>query len=61
MAAVTGGELSDEEWLVSRARACFKADPYAAKSWMLTARTLFPNSFNIQVNIGNQLYLIACL
>ncbi|XP_060581049.1 integrator complex subunit 10-like [Ruditapes philippinarum] len=53
MAAVTGGELSDEEWLVSRARACFKADPYAAKSWMLTARTLFPNSFNIQFEAYN--------
>ena len=49
MAAATSSELSDEDWLVSRSRMCFKTDPFAAKAWMLTARTLFPNSFNIQV------------
>jgi len=48
-------DISDEEWLVTRARNCFKADPYAAKSWMLTARTLFPNSFNIQVGSEDDL------
>lgn len=53
MAAVLGAELSDEDWLVSRARLSFKSDPYAAKAWMLTARTLFPNSFNIQFEAYN--------
>lgn len=50
MATALPGELSDEEWLVSRARSCFKSDPWSAKAWMLTARTLFPTSFNIQVD-----------
>jgi hypothetical protein len=26
-----------------------KGDPYAAKAWMITARSLFPNNFSIQV------------
>jgi len=55
MATVMAVDISDEEWLVTRARNCFKADPYAAKSWMLTARTLFPNSFNIQVGSEDDL------
>ncbi|KAL4228480.1 Integrator complex subunit 10 [Mactra antiquata] len=53
MATVMNIELSDEDWLVSQAKSCFKTDPYAAKSWMLTARTLFPNSFNIQFESYN--------
>lgn len=40
--------LSDEEWLVSRARLCIKSDPCGAKSWMITARSLFPQHFEIQ-------------
>lgn len=46
--------MSDEVWLISRARACMKptkSDPYAAKAWMITARSLFPNNFSIQVHI----------
>jgi len=43
--------ISDEEWLVSRARMCIKSDPYAAKSWMITARSLFPHNFTIQVRL----------
>lgn len=47
--------MSDEVWLISRARACMKptkSDPYAAKAWMITARSLFPNNFSIQVHIN---------
>ncbi|XP_067014792.1 integrator complex subunit 10 [Anabrus simplex] len=40
--------VSDEEYLVSRAKECLKLDPYAAKSWMITAKMLFPNNFGIQ-------------
>ncbi|XP_078325971.1 integrator complex subunit 10-like isoform X2 [Crassostrea virginica] len=43
--------MSDEVWLISRARACMKPsknDPYAAKAWMITARSLFPKNFSIQ-------------
>jgi hypothetical protein len=45
--------ISDEEWLVSRARMCIKSDPFAAKSWMITAKSLFPHNFTIQVRLTN--------
>ncbi|XP_064651170.1 integrator complex subunit 10-like [Lineus longissimus] len=40
--------LPDEEWLVLRARQSLKTDPYAAKAWLITARTLYPLNFSIQ-------------
>ncbi|KAJ8316269.1 hypothetical protein KUTeg_006283, partial [Tegillarca granosa] len=46
-------QISDEDWLVSRARTCMKSDPFAAKSWMITARTLFPKNFTIQFEAYN--------
>ncbi|XP_060067611.1 integrator complex subunit 10-like [Ylistrum balloti] len=52
MAAVCQ-KLSDEDWLVSRARSCMKTDPFAAKAWMITARTLFPQNFSIQFEAYN--------
>ncbi|XP_077524982.1 integrator complex subunit 10 [Amblyomma americanum] len=39
---------TDEEYLISMARGCQKSDPYFTKSWMLTAKTLFPENFGIQ-------------
>ena len=39
----------DEEWLVWKAKSCLKSDIYAAKAWLITARTLFPRNFNLQV------------
>ena len=44
-------ELSDVDWLVMRARSFPKTDPYSAKAWLITAKSLFPQSFVIQVNI----------
>lgn len=39
----------DCEFLVKRARELVLAqDPYAAKAWLITARTLYPTDFNIQ-------------
>jgi integrator complex subunit 10 len=51
MAPVVGdtSTISDEEYLVLRAKDALKSDPYAAKAWMLTAKTLFPNNFAVQV------------
>ncbi|KAF4522951.1 hypothetical protein B566_EDAN009541 [Ephemera danica] len=45
--------LSDEEYLVFRAREILKQDPYAARAWMLTAKCLFPQNFNIQFEAYN--------
>ncbi|BFZ12741.1 hypothetical protein BsWGS_15780 [Bradybaena similaris] len=41
-------ELSDVDWLVMRARNFPKTDPYSAKAWLITAKSLYPQSFVIQ-------------
>ncbi|XP_005110561.1 integrator complex subunit 10 [Aplysia californica] len=46
--AVNETELSDVDWLVMRARSFPKTDPYSAKAWLITAKSLFPQSFVIQ-------------
>ncbi|XP_069684038.1 integrator complex subunit 10 isoform X2 [Periplaneta americana] len=50
MAPVIGdtNTVSDEEYLVLRAKDALKSDPFAAKAWMITAKTLFPNNFAVQ-------------
>ncbi|RXN17859.1 integrator complex subunit 10 isoform X1 [Labeo rohita] len=45
----------DCEFLVKRARELVPQDPYAAKAWLITARTLYPTDFNIQVSLGESL------
>lgn len=51
--AVAEQELSDVDWLVMRARSFPKTDPFSAKSWLITAKSLFPQSFVIQVDPSN--------
>ncbi|XP_042891180.1 integrator complex subunit 10-like [Penaeus japonicus] len=43
--------LSDEEYLISRAKEEQKRDPCAAKCWMITAQALFPQKFGIQFEV----------
>ncbi|KAB5554202.1 hypothetical protein PHYPO_G00047460 [Pangasianodon hypophthalmus] len=38
----------DCDFLVKRARELVPEDPWAAKAWLITARTLYPADFNIQ-------------
>ena len=45
--------LSDVDYLVNRARQYSKSDPYASKAWLITAKSLFPTSFVIQVRLGS--------
>ncbi|KAJ1524001.1 hypothetical protein ONE63_010545 [Megalurothrips usitatus] len=45
--------LSDEDYLVLRAKQAFMVDPHAAKAWMLTAKTLYPNNFAVQFEAYN--------
>uniref|UniRef100_A0A8B9RVV7 Integrator complex subunit 10 n=1 Tax=Accipiter nisus TaxID=211598 RepID=A0A8B9RVV7_9AVES len=40
----------DCEFLVKRARELVPGDLWAAKAWLITARSLYPADFNIQVN-----------
>lgn len=42
----------DCEFLVKRARELVSDDPCAAKAWLITARTLYPADFNIQVTLS---------
>lgn len=42
-------EISDEEYVIERAKNAFKNNPAAAKAWMITAKTLYPNNFGVQV------------
>lgn len=42
----------DCEYLVQRARELVQQDLWAAKAWLITARSLYPTDFNIQVRSG---------
>ena len=49
--ATTMDYLSDVDYMVMRARQYSKSDPHASKAWLITAKSLFPSSFVIQVRI----------
>lgn len=38
----------NEMFMVKEAQSVRKSDPSAAKAWILTAKTLYPNAFNVQ-------------
>ena len=55
---------SSTQWLVERARQSLKENnPYEAKAWLITAKTLYPKDFGVQVSLhvsdvgANQLYV----
>jgi integrator complex subunit 10 len=41
-------DISDEEYVIQRAKSALKTDPLSAKAWMITAKTLYPNNFGVQ-------------
>lgn len=43
------GNISKEDYVIQRAKEALKTDPLAAKAWMITAKTLYPNNFGVQV------------
>ncbi|CAL4087217.1 unnamed protein product, partial [Meganyctiphanes norvegica] len=45
------GRLSDEEYLIFRAKEEQNKDPCAAKCWLITAQALFPKNFGIQFEV----------
>ena len=48
------GKAHSASWLVNAAQQCvIDKDIFAAKAWLLTAKTLFPADFSIQVGIVN--------
>jgi len=42
-------DLEDEAWFLDTSKTLMKSDIYAAKSWLLTAKCIFPQSFQLQV------------
>lgn len=51
----------DCEFLVKRARELVPEDPCAAKAWLITARTLYPADFTIQVRSMQQSNVNVCV
>ncbi|XP_044756158.1 integrator complex subunit 10 [Coccinella septempunctata] len=41
-------EISDEDYVIGRAREALKTSIYEAKAWMITAKTLYPTNFTVQ-------------
>ncbi|XP_024873318.1 integrator complex subunit 10 isoform X2 [Temnothorax curvispinosus] len=44
----TDNQLSKEDYLIMRAKQALPSDIYAAKSWLITAKSLFPHSAKVQ-------------
>lgn len=40
--------LSDEDYVLQRAKNLLLTDPITAKAWMVTAKTLYPTHFSVQ-------------
>lgn len=51
--AVQENQLSDEDYVIHRAKCSQKLDDATAKAWMITAKTLFPRNFAVQVLVYN--------
>lgn len=41
--------ISEENYIIAQAKKARETDPYTAKAWILTAKTLYPNNFHVQV------------
>lgn len=47
-------KAADESFFINKSKVAEKDDHFAAKSWILTAKTLFPNNFDIQYEVYKQ-------
>lgn len=45
-------DISDEDYVIHRAKIDLEKNPLSAKAWMITAKTLYPNNFGVQVLIS---------
>lgn len=51
---VTMATVQDEAYFIKKAKLVQENDPFAAKSYILAAKTLFPNNFDIQFEVYKQ-------
>jgi len=42
---------TEEEWFLSVSRSYLQTDIFAARCWLLTAKSIFPQKFTLQVNV----------
>jgi len=52
--SASDNQLSKEDYLIMRAKEALPVNIYAAKSWLITARSLFPHSAKVQVSSSSQ-------
>lgn len=41
--------VTDEEYMMTKAKSFLETDCYRCRSWLLTAKSMFPNNFGIHV------------
>lgn len=41
---------TDEMYFIDKAKSALSTDPSAAKSWIISAKTLYPTNFAVQVS-----------
>ena len=41
--------MEEETWFLETSQKLVHSDVYAARSWLLTAKSMFPQSFRLQV------------
>lgn len=50
---VPDNNMSKEDYLLLRAKEAMSTDIHSAKSWLITAKSLFPHSAKVQVRFFN--------
>lgn len=45
--------ICDEEWIVGQAKASHADNAHTARAWLITGKTLFPQSFLVQFEAYN--------
>lgn len=43
--------VTDEEYMMTKAKSFLETDCYRCRSWLLTAKSMFPNNFGIHVRL----------
>lgn len=41
--------VTEEEYMMTKAKSFLEADPFRCRSWLLTAKSMFPNNFGLHV------------
>jgi hypothetical protein len=59
--SASDNQLSKEDYLIMRAKEALPVNIYAAKSWLITARSLFPHSAKVQVSSSSPQVIISFL